>query len=116
MTNGWYNEGGRHREAYYRGRQNKAKSATKTWKIGEYARGGVITAKVNGTKATVIGKEWDFSAGSTRGSNQSNAQEFTRVTADVSRDGDYQLENFLNRLTTPYYTGQIMDWIREKTQ
>ena len=46
---------------------------TKTWKIGEYCRGGVITVTVNEYAVRVIGKEWDLSAGTTRGSSQKNA-------------------------------------------
>jgi hypothetical protein len=37
--------------------------ATKTWKIGEYAKGGIITVEARGKKVTVIGKEWDFTTG-----------------------------------------------------
>ena len=89
--------------------------ATKTWKIGESARGGVITVDVTKTKVTIIGKEWDMSAGSTRGSSQSNAKEFTRLTVDTKdSDGERKIDNFLNGLTTSYYAGQIMDWINEK--
>jgi hypothetical protein len=37
--------------------------ASKTFKIGEYAKGGVITAEVQGKVVTIIGKEWDTSQG-----------------------------------------------------
>lgn len=88
---------------------------TKTWKIGEYAKGGIITVQITGKVVIVIGKEWDFSAGSTRSSNQDNAKEFTRGTADTT-DPSFlnKLDNFLNDLTSCYWTGKITDWIKSK--
>jgi hypothetical protein len=58
--------------------------ATKTFKIGEYAKGGIITVEITGKVIVVIGKEWDFSTGSRRSSDQSNAKEFTRGSCEVS--------------------------------
>jgi hypothetical protein len=89
--------------------------ATKTFKIGEYAKGGVITAIADDKKIIIIGKEWDFSTGSRKSSDQSNAKEFTRLevnptAANVCR----QLETFLCDLTTSYYCGEIMKWLRSK--
>jgi hypothetical protein len=48
--------------------------AKKTWKLGEVCRGGIITVETKENKVAIIGKEWDFAAGSNRGSNQSNAK------------------------------------------
>ena len=61
--------------------------ATKTWKIGEYCQGGVITVEITGKVIAIIGKDWDTSTGYRKSSNQSNAKEFTRgtVTADDSQ-------------------------------
>ena len=90
---------------------------TKTWKIGEYAKGGVITVEVQGKVITVIGKDWDMSQGTRRGSNQSNAKEFTRIEVNVEqRDADRQLSMFLNDLTTSYYTNKLMEWIESKSE
>jgi|SRR5674476_589357 len=91
--------------------------ATKTWKIGEVCRGGVITAITTDKKVTIIGKEWDFSKGSTRGSDQSNAEEFTRLEVTES-DGDVyrKLYKFLNDLTGHYYAETIIDWAESKTK
>ena len=50
--------------------------AKKTWKLGEYSKGGIITAEVKKDKITIIAKDWDTSTGYSRGSNQSNAKEF----------------------------------------
>lgn len=91
--------------------------ATKTFKIGEYAKGGVITVNVNGKIVTVIGKEWDFSKGSKKGSDQSNAKEFTRGIADTTDSNAYRnLSNFLCDLTTSYYADQIIRWIETKVK
>jgi len=90
--------------------------ATKTWKLGEYAKGGVITITANKRNVLVQAKEWDFSAGSNRGSNQSNAKEWNRLEVYTSsNDAERQLDNFLCDLTTSYYAGEILDWIKTKT-
>ncbi len=90
---------------------------TKTWKIGEYAKGGVITVEVQGKVITVIGKDWDMSQGTKRGSNQSNAKEFTRETVLSSHNNSRRiLSNFLNDLTTSYYSDKILEWIESKVE
>lgn len=90
---------------------------TKTWKLGEYAKGGIITVEITGKIVVIIGKEWDFSAGSRRSSDQSKAKEFTRGTAEATEDGAYRkIINFLEDLTTPYYAEQIMKWIKTKVE
>ena len=88
---------------------------TKTWKIGEYAQGGVITVEINGKIISVIGKEWDFSTGSRRSSDQSNAKEFTRGIADATDENGYhKIIDFLCDLSTSYYADKIMKWIKTK--
>ena len=47
----------------------KVKTKTKTWKLGEICQGGVVTVEVTGQKIAVIGKEWDYSAGSRKSSD-----------------------------------------------
>ena len=90
--------------------------ATKTWKIGEYAKGGIITVETNKTTITVIGKEWDFAKGSRRSSDQSNAKEWTRLPIPITDPNAYRLlHDILNDITTSYYAGQILDWIKSKT-
>ena len=91
--------------------------ATKTWKIGEYAKGGVITVEIVGKVISIIGKEWDYSTGSRRSSNQSNAKEFTRgtVTSD-DREAYRKMYNFLTDLTTHYYADTILTWIESKVK
>lgn len=88
---------------------------TKTWKLGEWAEGGIITVEVRGKIVVIIGKEWDFSKGSTKSSDQSNAKEFTRGTILSTDSGSYlKIINYLCGLTTSYYADQIIKWIESK--
>ena len=94
-----------------------AKAKTKTWKIGEYCKGGIITVEVKGNQIDIIGKEWDMSTGTRRSSNQSNAKEFTRETVDATySSAERRCDNFLCDLTTSYYAGQVMEWIKEQVK
>lgn len=89
--------------------------ATKTFKLGEWAKGGIITVETTAKSITVIGKEWDYSKGSRKSSDQTNAKEFTRKSFDPQADScRRELEMFLNDLTTSYYSGQIIEWIETK--
>jgi hypothetical protein len=90
----------------------KANKKTKTWKIGEYCKGGIITVEIFGKVIIIIGKEWDFSTGSRKSSDQSNAKEWTRGTVTADEDNAYRkVSEFLNDLTTSYYADQIIEWI-----
>ena len=87
----------------------------KTWKLGEVCRGGIIQVTIKGSVISVIGKEWDMSAGVRKSSNQSNAKEWTRLEVDVNKvDFKRLLDAKLIDLTTSYYTDVIMDWIMSK--
>jgi len=89
--------------------------ATKTFKLGEWAKGGIITVETTAKTITVIGKEWDYSKSSRKSSDQTNAKEFTRKSFDPQADScRRELEMFLNDLTTSYYSGQIIEWIETK--
>ena len=89
--------------------------ATKTWKIGEYCQGGIITVETKGNVVTIIGKEWDFSKGSNKGSDQSKAKEFCRLEVDTEiGDADRRISEYLNDLSTSYWTDVIMKWIESK--
>lgn len=89
--------------------------ATKTWKLGEVAQGGVITVEVKDKEISVIGKEWDFSTGSRKSSNQSQAKEFTRKTFNADAENvQRELADFLCDLSTSYWAGEITKWIETK--
>jgi hypothetical protein len=91
--------------------------ASKTFKIGEYCQGGIITVETKGNNVTIIGKEWDYSKGTRRGSDQSGAKEFCRLEVDAEiGDADRRISEYLNDLTTSYYTDEIMKWIESKTK
>lgn len=91
--------------------------ATKTFKIGEYCKGGIITVEIKGELITVIGKDWDMSAGTRKSSNQSNAKEFTRETVLATNKNVHRLlTNFLEDLTTSYYADQVIQWIESKVK
>jgi hypothetical protein len=98
--------------------------ATKTWKLGEVAQGGVITAEIIGTSLipngkiiTIIGKEWDFSTGSRRSSNQTNAKEFTRGSVLANeQDAERKLYMFLSDLSTSYWADEIIKWVKTKVK
>lgn len=90
---------------------------SKTFKIGEYAQGGVITVEIKGNVVTVIGKEWDMSQGTRKSSDQSNAKEFTRCSYDATYNSAYHNTlDFLEDLTTSYYAEEIMKWIETKVK
>lgn len=91
--------------------------ANETFKIGEYAKGGIITVEINGNKIDVIGKEWDFSAGSNKSSDQSNAKEFFRQKFNAEdNDVRRELADCLCDLTTSYYADEITKWIETKVK
>lgn len=91
--------------------------ATKTFKIGEYCQGGIITVETTSKQVTIIGKEWDHSKGTRASSDQSNAKEFTRETVAISDEhAKRKIEMFLNNLTTSYYSDQVLKWIESKVQ
>ena len=79
-------------------------NATKTFKIGEYAMGGIIQVKVTGKIIQVFVKEWD-------------TNEVLRTgTTSTEDDGvERKLSDFLNDVTSHYYAEQVMKWIKEKT-
>jgi hypothetical protein len=89
--------------------------ATKTFKIGEYCQGGIITVETSKTQIAVIGKEWDMSKGTRRSSDQTKAKEFTRLTININdSEATRKLSMFLNELTTSYYTDEVIKWIESK--
>lgn len=89
--------------------------ATKTWKIGERCVGGIITVTITGKVIKVQIKDWDFSKGSRKSSDQSNAKELYSgtVTADDA-DAYRKLSDFLNEATSSYYSDEVIKWIESK--
>lgn len=91
------------------------KMATKTWKIGEYCRGGIITAIATRTNVTIIAKDWDMTQGTNRGSNQSNAKEWNRLEVELNSGNVYnKLYDYLTELTSHGWAEKIIDWVDSK--
>jgi len=75
--------------------------ATKTYKIGECCINGII--KVITTKKTVTISSIDYFSG----------KEESKVSNEISdSNAESELESFLDYLTTSYYAGKIMEWIK----
>ena len=90
--------------------------AKKTFKIGEYCKGGIITAIATKDKITIIAKDWDMTQGTRRGSNQSNAKEWDRLEVELDSGDVYRkLYNYLVDLATHYWAEVIIDWAESKT-
>ena len=91
--------------------------ATKTWKLGEYCKGGIITIETTKTQVKVIAKEWDYSKGSSKGSDQSKAKEWNRLEVNLSeKDSRSKIDWILFDLTTTYWTDEILKWIESKVE
>jgi len=91
--------------------------AKKTFKIGECCAGGIITVEITGQKIVIINKEWDMSKGTQRGSNQSNAKELSRISVLATDNDVYRkMSNYLEDLSTHYYSETIIDWIKTKVE
>ena len=88
------------------------RTRTKTWKLGEVCQGGIITVQTNGHGILIHGKEWDYSKGSNKGSDQSQAKIFTTLDINATDQGaDSKVEEFLTELTSSYHAEQIAKWI-----
>jgi len=90
---------------------------TKTWKLGENATGGIITIEIKNNDIIIINKEWDYSKGSNKSSDQSEAKELSRNTVNSqNRDVYRSLFMSLTDLTTSYYSDKIIEWIKTKVK
>lgn len=81
--------------------------ASKTFKIGEYAQGGIIQAEVKGKKIAIICR--DMFGGTNKELDRTEVQE------DES-GAQWTLTDKLNEWTTHYYAEKVMDWIKEKSK
>ena len=89
--------------------------ASKTFKIGERARGGIITAETGKNTVTLIAKLWDTSTGYSKSSSQVNAKEMHRVTVDVTdSQAEWKLFNWASEESTSYHADEILKWVKSK--
>jgi len=86
--------------------------AKKTFKIGEYAKGGIINVET--TKNKIIIKVIDMFGDD--GEIASQTSIFNEHDVKVNCDNlERRVTEFLNEITTSYYTEKIKAWIKDKT-
>jgi hypothetical protein len=71
----------------------------KTFKIGEYALGGIIQVEINGSKVTLRCKEWD---------TKEVLFSETHRTSDTM-----EIVHTLNDWTSCYYADKVLDYIKK---
>jgi hypothetical protein len=77
--------------------------ATKQFKIGEYAIGGIIKVTISNTMITIQALEYV---------SKNVLMTNTYVMAETSYWG---MKDFLNELTSSYYADKVMEYIEEKS-
>ena len=77
--------------------------AKKTFKIGEYAVGGIITAEVVGKVILIKALDYNTKEEVSTGSVMSD-----------ERQAQWKLDSYLNELTSSYYASKVLDWIKTK--
>jgi hypothetical protein len=86
--------------------------AKKIFKIGEYAVGGVIEVNIEKKDITIINRDWDFTKGSKKSSDQSQSPELSRININSESPDAYdKLYDYLSELTTHYYSEEIIKYI-----
>jgi hypothetical protein len=75
---------------------------TKTFKIGEYALGGIIRATIKKDLVEIQALDWNTKK------VVSQRDIYLNTPALYS-----SIDEYLNELTTSYYAGQILSWIRQ---
>ena len=73
----------------------------KTFKIGEYAIGGIIAVEINGGAVTISAKDWDTKN--------------TIMSESYSTDRLFEAEMYLNELTSCYYADKVMNFIKSNS-
>jgi len=92
----------------------------RTWKIGECCKGGIISVDITESEIILYLKDWDFSKGSTRQSNQSNAKVLEKISINLRIEWSDEvmmlnrIMGILNDWTTYFYADQITNWIKKK--
>lgn len=78
----------------------KIKTKTKSFKIGEYAIGGIIKVNLTGKLIQVYAMDW-------------NTREIVSKGTTSTYDPRWMnlLDSYLNRLTSSYYAEKVFNWI-----
>lgn len=79
--------------------------ANKTFKIGEYAVGGIIQVCTTSDTINIDALDWTTK-------EKIMGREF-RVNM---RDVDFEIIHYLNELTSSYYADKVMDFIKENVK
>lgn len=75
---------------------------TKTYKIGEYARGGIITVMITGKVIQISALDYF-----------SKEVVSHRTTDKTDEDWYWKCRDYLEDLTTHYYADKILTWIEK---
>jgi hypothetical protein len=76
--------------------------ATKTFKIGEYAIGGIIQVRTTSQSISIDALDWNSR-------QKIMGREFQVRAINVTNE----MDNYLNELTSSYYADKVMDFIKE---
>lgn len=76
--------------------------ATKTFKIGEYAIGGIIQVRITENVIKIDALDWTTK-------EKIMGREFN---AEVLNE-DYEVIDYLNELTSSYYADQVLEFIKK---
>ena len=76
--------------------------AKKTFKIGEYAIGGIIQVCTTSESVNIDALDWNTK-------EKIVGREFNLSMFNV----DMHIENYLNELTSSYYADKVLDFIKE---
>jgi len=76
--------------------------AKKTFKIGEYAIGGIIQVCATSESVTIDALDWNSK-------QKIMGREFQVRATNVTNE----MDNYLNELTSSYYADKVLDFIKE---
>lgn len=79
--------------------------ATKTFKIGEYAIGGIIQVRTTSDTINIDALDWNSK-------EKIMGREFRVNMFDV----EYEIFKYLNELTSSYYADKVTDFIKENVK
>ena len=77
---------------------------TKSFSIGEYAIGGIIKATVSGDKLTIQNLDYNSK-------KEVQSKEFR-----ISQTKEFDVDMYLTEVSTSYYAGKCMEWIKPKCE
>ena len=76
--------------------------ATKTFKIGEYAVGGIIQVRTTSNSINIDALDWNSK-------QKIMGREFQVRAMNLTNE----IDNYLNELTSSYYAEKVLDFIKE---